>query len=116
MAESPGQEGAAVPPRRRTADGEDRPGAGWGTLALALPAWVVLGLFFLLPLALMLGVSGAQRGIYGGLQPVPNLAAYLRSGAFLSSYRQSLQALYLVIASRSPWLAALTTGLCLAIG
>jgi spermidine/putrescine transport system permease protein len=116
MAESPGQEGAAVPTRWRKADGEERPGAGWRTLALALPAWVVLGLFFLLPLALMLGVSGAQRGIYGGLRPVPDLAAYLRSGAFLSSYRQSLEALYLGIAWRSLWMAALTTALCLAIG
>jgi spermidine/putrescine transport system permease protein len=90
--------------------------AGWGALALALPAWAVLGLFFLLPLALMLGVSGAERGIYGGLHPIPDLAAYLRSGAFLGNYRRSLQLLYLGIAWRSLWLAALTTALCLAIG
>src|SRR5260370_31843554 len=116
MAERPGRGGAAVPPRRRTADGEDWPGAGWSGAALALPAWVVLGLFFLLPLALMLGVSGAQRGVYGGLQPIADLAAYLRSGAFLASYRQSLQALYLGIAWRSLWMAALTTGLCVGFG
>ena len=76
----------------------------------------MLGLFFLLPLVLMLGVSGAERGVYGGLRPIADLAAYLRSGAFLASYRQSLQALYLGIAWRSLWMAALTTGLCLAIG
>ena len=69
MAEDPEQDGAAAPPRRRTTDRRSRPpdggwgrgpaGAGWGALALALPAWLVLGLFFLLPLVLMLGVSGA---------------------------------------------------------
>jgi len=116
MDESSGKDGAAAPRRRRTADGRGRPGARRVALALALPAWVVLGLFFLLPLVLMLGVSGAQRGVYGGLLPVPDLPAYLRSGAFLASYRQTLQALYLGIAWRSLWMAALTTGLCLAIG
>jgi spermidine/putrescine transport system permease protein len=128
MAESPEQEegGAATPPRRRTSDFRSGPpgggwgggpaGGGWGALALALPAWLVLGVFFLLPLALMLGVSGAERGVYGGLRPIADLAAYLRSGAFLASYRESLQALYLGIAWRSLWMAALTTGLCLAIG
>jgi spermidine/putrescine transport system permease protein len=114
MAESPGQDGAAAARGRRSAADEGRAGAGWG--ALALPAWVALGLFFLLPLALMLGVSGAQRGVYGGLQPIPDLGAYLRSGAFLASYRQSLETLYLGIAWRSLWMAALTTALCLAIG
>jgi spermidine/putrescine transport system permease protein len=133
--EGPEQDGAAALRHSRTADCPSRPpgggrgdgpagagsgawqtGAGWGTLALALPAWLVLGLFFLLPLVLMLGVSGAERGVYGGLRPIADLAAYLRSGAFLASYRQSLQALYLGIAWRSLWMAALTTGLCLAIG
>ena len=124
--EGPEQDGASARRHRRTANRRSRPpgggwgdgpaGAGWGTLALALPAWLVLGLFFLLPLVLMLGVSGAQRGVYGGLRPIADLAAYLRSGAFLDSYRQSLQALYLGIAWRSLWMAALTTGLCLAIG
>ena len=50
------------------------------------------------------------------MRPIADLAAYLRSGAFLASYRQSLQALYLGIAWRSLWMAALTTGLCLGIG
>jgi len=112
----------AQPPDRPPAQPPDRPPAParpprrLGAAALALPAWLALGLFFLLPLVLMLGVSGSQRGVYGGLQPIPDLAAYLRSGAFLASYRQSLQGLYLGIAWRSLWMAALTTGVCLAIG
>jgi spermidine/putrescine transport system permease protein len=100
------------PPRRQREPGRSR----WGGLALALPAWAVLGVFFLLPLALMLGVSGAERAVYGGVRPIPDLAAYLRTGAFLANYRQTLQALYLGIAWRSLWMAALTTALCLAIG
>jgi spermidine/putrescine transport system permease protein len=100
------------PPRRPRAPGRSR----WGALALALPAWAVLGVFFLLPLALMLGVSGAERAIYGGVRPVADLAAYLRSGAFLANYRQTLETLYLGIAWRSLRMAALTTAICLAIG
>ena len=100
------------PARRPGTPGRPR----WGALALALPAWVVLGVFFLLPLALMLGVSGAERAVYGGVRPVADLAAYLRSGAFLANYRQTLETLYLGIAWRSLWMAALTTVLCLAIG
>ncbi len=88
----------------------------WRALALALPAWAALGVFFLLPLVLMLGVSGAERAVYGGLRPVADLAAYMRSAAFLANYRQTLEALYLGIAWRSLWMAALTTALCLAIG
>ena len=93
-----------------------RPRQPWGAYGLALPVWTVLGVFFLLPLALMLGVSGAQRGVYGGLQDIPDLAAYLRSGAFLDSYRQSFQTLYLGIAWRSLWMASVTTVVCLLVG
>ena len=35
--------------------------------ALVLPAWVTLGVFFLLPLAILLVISFGQRGTYGGL-------------------------------------------------
>jgi spermidine/putrescine transport system permease protein len=93
-----------------------RQGAGRRLFALALPAWVLLGLFFVAPLVLMLVVSGGQRGTYGGVAPIADLAAYLGSGSFLQNYRRSLQALYLGIAWRSLWMAALTTALCLAIG
>jgi spermidine/putrescine transport system permease protein len=89
---------------------------GFSRFALALPAWAVLGVFFLAPLVLMLILSFAQRGMYGGVAPVADLAAYLRSGDFLQSYRRSFQTLYLGIAWRSLWMAALTTVLCLAIG
>ena len=40
---------------------------------LLLPTWLVLGIFFLVPLALMLAVSFRQRGAYGGLKPIEDL-------------------------------------------
>jgi spermidine/putrescine transport system permease protein len=82
---------------------------------LPLPAWLALGLFFVVPLVLMLGVSFAQRGTYGGIEPIRDLGAYLRSGAFLANYARSFQGLYLGIGWRSLWLAALTTVLAIAL-
>lgn len=82
---------------------------------LILPAWIALGIFFLAPLALMLAVSFAERGTYGGIEPVGNLWAYLRSGAFLGNYIRSFEALYLWIGWRSLWMAALTTALAIAV-
>lgn len=87
----------------------------YSAVPLLLPTWVVLGLFFVAPLALMLGVSFRQRGVYGGLRPVADLAAYLRSGAFLGNYARSLSPIYLSIGWRSLWMAVLTTALCLVI-
>lgn len=72
-------------------------------------------MFFLLPLVIMFWISFGQRGTYGGLKPIGDLAQYLLSGAFLANYRQSIEALYLGIYWRSLWMAVATTGLCLAI-
>jgi spermidine/putrescine transport system permease protein len=82
---------------------------------LLLPTWAVLGVFFLLPLFLMLGLSLRQRGVYGGVRPIPDVAAYVRSGGFLANYARSLDAIYLGIGWRSLWMAVLTTVLCLVI-
>jgi len=82
---------------------------------LLLPTWLVLGIFFLAPLALMLAVSFAQRGTYGGIEPVRDLGSYLRSGAFLANYVRCLEAIYLKIGWRSLWMAMATTALCLIV-
>jgi ABC-type spermidine/putrescine transport system permease subunit I len=82
---------------------------------LLLPAWIALAVFFLAPLFLMLAVSFAERGTYGGIEPVGNLWAYLRSGAFLANYARSFGALYLWIGWRSLWMAALTTALAIVV-
>jgi len=82
---------------------------------LLLPTWLVLGAFFLAPLVLMLAVSFAQRGTYGGIEPVNDLRSYLASGAFLANYARSFEAIYLKIGWRSLWMAVLTTVLCVVV-
>ncbi|MEO8276361.1 MAG: ABC transporter permease [Thermoanaerobaculia bacterium] len=81
----------------------------------ALPTWVVLGVFFLLPLVIMLVISFGQRGTYGGLKPIEDVWAYISSGDFLANYKRSVEPLYLSIYWRSLWMAVLTTVLCLIV-
>ena len=83
---------------------------------LLLPTWVVLGIFFLIPLALTLVLSFRQRGAYGGVRPIADLGEYISSGAFLANYARSLDGLYLGIGWRSLWMAVLTTILTLVLG
>jgi spermidine/putrescine transport system permease protein len=75
----------------------------------------VLGIFFLVPLLLMLGISFAQRGIYGGLKPIADVGQYLRSGEFLANYARSFDGIFLKIGWRSLWMAVATTGLCIVV-
>jgi spermidine/putrescine transport system permease protein len=91
------------------------PQARRSALPLLLPTWLVLGIFFLVPLVLMLGVSFAERGTYGGLRPIANLGDYLRSGAFLGNYAHSLDGVFLRIGWRSVWMAVITTLLCVLV-
>lgn len=82
---------------------------------LISPTWLVLGVFFLLPLIIMLFISFGQRATYGGLKPIEDLGQYILSGQFLANYRQTFDPLYLQIYWRSLWMAVLTTALCLLI-
>jgi spermidine/putrescine transport system permease protein len=91
------------------------PRKGRAAYPLLLPTWLVLGIFFLVPLALMLVVSFAERGTYGGIRPIPDLGEYVRSGQFLGNYARSLGEIYLRIGWRSVWMAVLTTVLCLLV-
>ncbi|HXT19217.1 MAG TPA: ABC transporter permease, partial [Thermoanaerobaculia bacterium] len=88
---------------------------GLGGYLLALPSWIVLGGFFVLPLLLMLGLSFAQRSTYGGIASIDDLGAYVASGRFLANYARSLEPIYLRIYWRSLWLAVATTVLCLLV-
>jgi spermidine/putrescine transport system permease protein len=92
------------------------PGRGRNACALLLPVWLALGAFFLAPLVLMLAVSFAERGTYGGIEPVRDLGAYLRSGDFLANYARSFGEIYLRIGWRSLWMAAVTTGIAILVG
>ena len=82
---------------------------------LISPPWLVLGIFFLLPLIIMLFISFGQRGTYGGLKPIEDLGQYILSGQFLANYRQTFDPLYMQIYWRSLWMAVVTTVLCLLI-
>ena len=82
---------------------------------LIAPTWLVLGLFFLLPLLIMLVISFGQRGTYGGLKPIDDLWQHVLSGQFLANYRQTFDPLYMQIYWRSLWMAVVTTVLCLLI-
>jgi spermidine/putrescine transport system permease protein len=88
---------------------------GWIALALALPTWLTLGVFFLLPLTILFAISFGQRATYGGLKPIEDLGVYISSGKFLANYARSFHPIYLQIFWRSIWMAVVTTGLCLAI-
>ena len=88
---------------------------GLGAYLLALPSWVILGGFFVVPLLLVLLLSFAQRSTYGGIRPIPDLWAYLAGGGFLANYARSLEPIYLQIYGRSLLLAVATTVVCLLV-
>ncbi len=70
------------------------------------PALVWMGLFFALPLLIVLLISFASRGTYGGVEWTFTLA----------NYRDLVDPLYLWIYLHSLALALATTGLCLCLG
>ena len=82
---------------------------------LALPTWLVLGGFFLLPLFVLFLISFGQRATYGGLKPIDDLWTYVTSGKVLAQYARSFHGIYLQIFWRSIWMAVVTTGLCLLV-
>jgi spermidine/putrescine transport system permease protein len=94
---------------------EENRGGGRAGYALALPTWLTLGVFFLLPLAILFVISFGQRATYGGLKPIEDLGLYITSGKFLANYARSFHSIYLQIFWRSIWMAVVTTGLCLAV-
>jgi spermidine/putrescine transport system permease protein len=73
---------------------------------LILPPAASLLLFFVVPLTLVLAVSFASRGTYGGIEWTGTLA----------NYTSILDPLYLRVFWRSLWIAVLTTGVCLLLG
>jgi spermidine/putrescine transport system permease protein len=84
--------------------------------ALVSLALAILTIFFFFPLLIMLLYSFAQRGTYGGIKPIDDLAQYITSVQWLSNYLRSFEPIYIEIYARSLWMAVLTTFLCLLIG
>ena len=81
---------------------------GWslGLAGLLAPVTVWLGLFFLVPLLLILAYSFGTSEVYGGVKLGFNPGNYLRV----------FEPLYLEIIGRTFFIAALNTLLCLALG
>ncbi|MCX7645500.1 MAG: ABC transporter permease [Rhodobacteraceae bacterium] len=86
---------------------------------LLVPAWAVVGLFMVLPVALMVVYSFLTREFRGGVTWEFTLAAYdqffVNRGLF-GDEPPRLEWTYITIFWRSIWQAALATLLCLAIG
>ena len=70
-------------------------------IPLVLPLWVTLGVFFILPLVIVLVISFGRRGVYGGVAGIEDFWGYLGSGQFLANYRRSFDWLYAQIFWRS---------------
>jgi spermidine/putrescine transport system permease protein len=73
---------------------------------LVLPPAITLIVLFGVPLLLVLAVSFASRGTYGGIEWIGTL----------TNYTSIADQLYLMIFWRSLWLAVATTAICLIMG
>lgn len=86
---------------------------------LLLPTWLMIGVFLLLPVALMGVYSFLTKEFRGGVEWQFSLAAYdqffLNRGLF-GDEPPALEWTYITIFWRSIWQAAVATGLCLLIG
>jgi spermidine/putrescine transport system permease protein len=81
-----------------------------------LPTWLVLGVFFLAPMLIMLGISFREKGPAGAVRPVENVKQYVAQGKFLRNYRESIDPIYAGVYWRSLWVAVATTAICLVVG
>ena len=86
---------------------------------LLLPTWVMIGIFLVLPVALMAVYSFLTKEFRGGVDWQFSLAAYdqffLNRGLF-GDEPPVMEWTYITIFWRSIWQAAVATALCLAIG
>ncbi|MEZ5713932.1 MAG: ABC transporter permease [Paracoccaceae bacterium] len=86
---------------------------------LILPAWVVIGIFLVLPIGIMLVYSFLTKEFRGGVIWEPTLAAYdqffFDRGLF-GDDPAKIEWTYILIFWRSIWQAGLATILCLLIG
>jgi spermidine/putrescine transport system permease protein len=82
-----------------------------------LPTWAVLGVFLLVPLAVLLKYSFQpvdELGL-GDPAPVEDVRAYVRSGEYLANYREAFSELAVKTYWRSLWVAGATTVICLLV-
>jgi spermidine/putrescine transport system permease protein len=74
-----------------------------------------MGIFFAIPIAIMLWISFQQRSMYGSIKPIVDYWDYFSSTQFIQNYIRSFEWIYLQILARSFWIAILTTIACLLI-
>jgi spermidine/putrescine transport system permease protein len=88
-----------------------------GTLALIAPAFLVIGIFMVLPLFIAVVYSFLTANPYGGVSMPPTFAAYIQF-LFRRDFDDNLifSWSYVFIIARSFYLAALTTFACLLLG
>jgi spermidine/putrescine transport system permease protein len=109
----------AAPPNAPAARGQADTSWHGLRVPLLLPAWVVIGIFLVIPVGLMVTYSFLTKEFRGGVIWDFTLAAYdqffLNRGLF-GDEPPTLETTYLMVFWRSIWQAALATLLCLAIG
>lgn len=86
-----------------------------GPLFLLAPTWLVLGVFLIVPLAIVFVYSFARRGAYGGFAVIPDLWEHIVSGGAFRNYVRSIDPLYLATFWRSLRVASVTTVLCILV-
>lgn len=93
---------------------ENNPRARW--LALS-PTYLIIGLFMMIPLCIMIGISFMEQNVYGGVHPNLSTAAYQQI-LFEVDFDDNLvfDPAYLMIIGRSILLAGIATLITVCIG
>ena len=79
------------------------------------PAWAVLGVFLLVPLAILLKFSFQPADEFGDPAPVDDVRAHVASGEYRANYVEAFGPLARKTYWRSLWVAAATTAICLVV-
>lgn len=84
----------------------------WGLL----PAWVIMGFTLIIPIGIVIAVSFAARGAYGGFDWALTGESYVQI-LYQVGWTDELEfnPQYLYIIARTLWLAAITTLICMGI-
>lgn len=84
----------------------------WGLL----PAWIIMGFTLIIPIGIIIAVSFATRGAYGGFDWALSGESYIQI-LYQVGWTDELEfnPQYLYIIARTLWLAAITTLICMAV-
>ena len=84
----------------------------WGLL----PAWIIMGFTLIIPIGIVIAVSFAARGAYGGFDWALSGESYVQI-LYQLGWTDELEfnPQYLYIIARTLWLAAVTTLICMGV-